>query len=84
MSYYKLSLLTKIFDTSSEHKTNKYSKSTISEFYGNGVSEDLYKYEKGRKQTIVESGLATESVFTKTYTYNEQLSLHQQGQAVQE
>lgn len=79
MAYYKLSLLTKILDTSGQKLTNKYSKSTISEFYGNNISEDMYRHEKGRLHAVEDIPFA-ETVFTKTYTYNEKLVLHQQGQ----
>lgn len=77
MAYFKLSLLTKVYD---KDNINKYIKNTISEFYGNNIDEDLIKYE--RENNIIsplQDGLI--NTYTKTYTYNEKLNLHQQGQA---
>jgi len=76
MAYFKLSLLTKFRD---KDGMNNYIKNTISEFYGNNVSEDILKYEKNNDQEILSTNSLT-NVYTNTYTYNEKLNLHQQGQ----
>ncbi len=77
MAYFKLSLLTKAYD---QENVNKYIKNIISEFYGNNVVEELKKYEKENNLTAVLNSKFS-NVYTKTYTYNEKLTLHQQGQS---
>lgn len=77
MAYFKLSLLTKAYDPKN---VNKYIKNIISEFYGNNVVDELKKYERENNlTTILDSKF--DNVYTKTYTYNEKLNLHQQGQS---
>jgi len=77
MAYFKLSLLTKAYDKSN---VNKYIKNVISEFYGNNIDEDLLRYERENNlQSSLTNGLV--NIYTKTYTYNEKLNIHQQGQA---
>ena len=79
MAYFKLSLLTKMYDP---NNVNKYIKNVISEFYGNNVDEELKKYE--RNNNIIpqlSTDIDIDNVYTKTYTYNEKLNIHQQGQA---
>ena len=77
MAYFKLSLLSKQYGN-----VEGYIKNVISEFYGNGESEELFRYE--RLNNLVEDYKNTspkmDTIFTKTYSYNEKLQLHQQGQ----
>ncbi len=76
MAYFKLSLLTKAYDKDSP---NRYIKNVISEFYGNNVDEQLIQYERENNLAPqLKSG--TTNIYTKTYTYNEKLNIHQQGQ----
>lgn len=76
MAYFKLSLLTKAYD---KDNPNRYIKNVISEFYGNNVDEQLIQYERENNLAPqLKSG--TTNIYTKTYTYNEKLNIHQQGQ----
>ena len=76
MAYFKLSLLTKAYD---KDNPNRYIKNVISEFYGNNVNEQLIQYERENNLAPqLKSG--TTNIYTKTYTYNEKLNIHQQGQ----
>lgn len=78
MAYFKLSLLTKVYDLYNE---NKYIKNVISEFYGNNKKEELLKYENSsHSDSFVNETINMTDVYTKAYSYNEKLSLHQQGQ----
>ena len=77
MAYFRLSLIVKAYD---ETQPNKYIRNTISEFYGNNVREELLKYEKENNINLVFHSNKFNNIYTNTYTYNEKLSLHQQGQ----
>lgn len=78
MSYFKLSLLNKVFNVDS-NVNDRYIKNTISEFYSNNIPETLLKYERVNNPIQKINNCST--VYTKTYTYNEKLQLHQNGQA---
>jgi len=75
MAYFKLSLLTKAYD---QDNLNKYIKNVISEFYSNNVNQDLLQYEKENNTKNLKDNLT--NIYTKTYTYNEKLNIHQQAQ----
>lgn len=77
MAYFKLNLLTKVFNNEND---NQYIKNIISEFYGNNKREELLRYEKVLPETSLSNKIQLNNVYTKTYTYNEKLTLHQQGQ----
>ena len=76
MAYFKLSLLSKAYDESDK---NRYIENTISEFYSNDTREELlqYKVENNLHYPLPDT---LDNVYTKTYTYNEKLSTHQQAQ----
>ena len=77
MAYFKLSLLSKQYGN-----IEGYIKNVISEFYGNGEPEELFRYEKLNNLTAdyQTASPKMDTIFTKTYSYNEKLQLHQQGQ----
>ena len=77
MAYFKLSLLSKEYGN-----IQGYIKNVISEFYGNGEPEKLFRYERLNNLTPNYQNFTPkiDTVFTKTYTYNEQIQFHQQGQ----
>ena len=77
MAYFKLSLLSKEYGN-----IEGYIKNVISEFYGNGEPEELFRYERLNNLTPNYQNFTPkiDTIFTKTYTYNEQIQFHQQGQ----